>query len=57
MRKFYPDGAPAPAVLPPFVVTTPNGAWACPDRDDAIALRDTLHAAGIRSARILAVAR
>lgn len=56
-RTFYPEGSPGPATLPPFVVTTPTGAWACASQEDAIDLRDTLHGAGIKAARILAVAR
>ena len=41
-RTFYPNGSAAPTVLPPYVVVTASGAWACDSAQDAIDLRDTL---------------
>lgn len=47
MARFYPDGSPAPAVLPNYLVITDAGAWGYSEADDARRGARDLRAAGV----------
>lgn len=41
---FYGPEDPAPAILPPWVVVTDNGGWACQSLDQALEVQAQLRA-------------